>query len=64
MNRLIFNQDNCIRFYTKLWANDEESSTECKNIESKIASYDRELRNIFLNFKEANILTKVSVVPI
>ncbi len=35
-----------------------------KNIESKIASYDRELRNIFLNFKEANILTKVSVVPI
>ena len=28
MNRLIFNQDNCIRFYTKLGESDEESSTE------------------------------------
>ena len=64
MNRLIFNQDNCIRFYTKQEKAMKNLVLNKKNIESKIASYDRELRNIFLNFKEANILTKVSVVPI
>ena len=58
MDTLIFNQDNCIRFYTKAGMSDEEASTECTNEESKIESYDRELRNVYLNFKEVNVLNE------
>ena len=60
MNRLIFNQDNCIRFYTKGEASDEEASTACTEFGNNITSLggNSEMLKMFLNFKEINVLNE------